>query len=300
MRNSPITPPARQPLGSRPASSFRNTTATTNEAVRKRKARKLITGRIATASCTITNVRPQTAAIPTKPSSASGADRDRRDRSSAAVLSPMGSREWESVLRKTEVDSSLPRIGPASADDFGPRVELDALDSVDVSVPEQRVLPAPERVVRHGNGDGDVYPHHAYFHLMLKLPRRPSIIRKDRRPVPIGISINDLHRLVISRCPQHHQHRSEDLVPVDRHIGSHAVEQTGAEPKASFVPLDGHVTVVDGERRPFPDAGLEVRRDLVLVLTGHQRPHLSRIVCSGPHLQLIDASAYLVEQRVGR
>src|SRR4051794_1423847 len=68
-------------------------------------------------------------------------------------------------LREPEIDLRRRRIRPAGGDHLRSCVEVDSLGTVDVAVAEERVLPAAERVVRHGDGDRDVDTHHSGLHL---------------------------------------------------------------------------------------------------------------------------------------
>src|SRR5436190_22656040 len=95
-------------------------------------------------------------------------------------------------LRKSQIHRAGAGIGPAAGDHFGARVELYALWTIDVKVPEQRRLPAAEAVVRHRNGDRNVHPHHSRVHVELKLARRAAIASEDRDAVAVGVLIDDV------------------------------------------------------------------------------------------------------------
>ena len=74
--------------------------------------------------------------------------------------------------------------------------------------------------------------------------------------------------------PHHAQHRAEDLVPVDRHLGGDLVEETRAEEEAVLVPADLEVPAVLDQLRSLVDPLVDVPGDLVAVLGGDQRSHL--------------------------
>src|SRR6186997_1144205 len=65
-------------------------------------------------------------------------------------------------FREAEVHASVVRLGPAARDHLAAGVEVDAFLAVDVRVAEERALPASERVVGDGHGNGDVDADHAH------------------------------------------------------------------------------------------------------------------------------------------
>src|SRR5919106_5891794 len=100
-------------------------------------------------------------------------------------------------LREAEVDLARRGIRPAARDRLRPRVEVDPLGPVDVPVAEEGALPAAERVVRHGHGDGHVDPDHPDVHVELELPCYAAVTREERDAVAVWVLVHETERLVV-------------------------------------------------------------------------------------------------------
>src|SRR5215210_3407361 len=129
-------------------------------------------------------------------------------------------------------------LGPAGRDHLAARVELHALGAVDVRVAEQRRLPAPEGVEGHRHRDRDVDADHPDLHLSLEPPRGLPAGGEDRRAVGVGVRVDQLDRVGQGLDSHHAQHRPEDLVAVDVHLGPHAVEQRRADEETAALEVE--------------------------------------------------------------
>src|SRR5438105_14586227 len=107
--------------------------------------------------------------------------------------------------------------------------------SVDVQVAEQRVLPAAERVVRNGYGDGDVHADHPGLHLELELTRDAAVSRKDRGAVPVWILVDESHGFLIRVDARDAEYGAEDLVVVGFRARLDVVEKRRREEEAAAV-----------------------------------------------------------------
>jgi hypothetical protein len=56
---------------------------------------------------------------------------------------------------------------------------------VHVQIPEERVLPAPERVIGHGHGDRDIHADHTGGHVATEAVGGSAIDRKDDGAVAV-------------------------------------------------------------------------------------------------------------------
>src|SRR3954451_20079612 len=157
-------------------------------------------------------------------------------------------------------------LRPAAGDDLAACVELDPLRPVDVLVAEQRRLPAAERVEGHRDRDRDVDADHPDLDLALEVPRGLPGGGEDRRPVGVRVGVDEVDRLAQRLHPHDAQHRAEDLVAVDVHLGRDAVEQRGADEEP--VALDLERAAVDDDVGAPGLAGVDVARDPVARLRG--------------------------------
>ena len=105
-------------------------------------------------------------------------------------------------------------------------------------------------------------------------------------------------RLVEAPGAHHRQHRPEDLVLVDLHVGAHMVEQAAAHEVALLVALQLQATAVDHEFGAFLHALVDIAHHLVPVLARHQRTHLRLRIEARPDLQRRHARRQLLHQPV--
>ena len=106
---------------------------------------------------------------------------------------------------------------------------------MNVEIPKQRLLPASEREKRHRHRNRHVDADHADLDLVLEAPGRATGTREQRRAVAVRVAVHERNRLVERFGAQHHQHRPEDLVLVDRHLRRHVIEQSRAQEEPVLV-----------------------------------------------------------------
>src|SRR5680860_1144197 len=107
-------------------------------------------------------------------------------------------------------------------------VEADAFRSVHVLVPEERVLPATEGVVGHRHRYRHVDADHPDVDTALEAPSSLAAVGEDGGPVAVWVRVDELDGLVDRVGPYDGEHRAEDLLGVDIHLGGHAVDDSGA------------------------------------------------------------------------
>src|SRR5690606_14818801 len=95
-----------------------------------------------------------------------------------------------------EVDSPMYRVGPPGDDHLLPGVEVDPFGAIDGVTSEDRILPAPEGVVRKRYRDGDIDPDHPDLDLAGELAGGPAVIGEDRGAVAIPIRIDQPDRIL--------------------------------------------------------------------------------------------------------
>src|ERR1700758_719017 len=115
------------------------------------------------------------------------------------------------VLRETEVYSAVARIRPAARHDLAARKKVDALGPISVRVPEERVLPSPERVVPDGNRDRYVHTDHAHLDLILETPCGSAVVGEDCSAIPPRIVVYQPESSVVRRNPHYRENRAKDL-----------------------------------------------------------------------------------------
>ena len=121
---------------------------------------------------------------------------------------------------------------------------------------------------RNGHVDAD----HAGVGVPLELPGRSAVTGKYGRPVSERVVADHLHAIGVAVGANHGEDRSEDLVGVDAHVGSHVVKQCHAEEEA--VAVEGLVSTVDDHLASGIGTGLNIASNPVSGLPGDQRPHL--------------------------
>src|SRR5918993_2897230 len=179
----------------------------------------------------------------------------------------------------------LLELGPALRDDLGPRVEADAVGPVDVLLAEEAALPPAEGVVGHGHGNRHVDADHADLHATGELAGRAAVRGEDGRAVPVGVGVDQVDGVVDGVRAQHREDRTEDLLPVDRHVLLHLVDQRRAEEEAVLVPGDDEVAAVDDDLRAVLLARGDQRDDPVLGRLTDDRAHVAARLPAGadPH-----------------
>ena len=141
--------------------------------------------------------------------------------------------------------------------------------------PNSEALPAAEAVVGHRNRDRHVDADHADLDLVLEAPGGAAVVGEDGGAVAVGVGVDQFQCLVVGFDADHRQHRAEDLVGVDAHLGGDVVDQGGAQPEPVGVAVDlDHPAAVDDDLGAVGLAGVDVGGHLVAVRLGDQRAHV--------------------------
>ncbi len=183
-------------------------------------------------------------------------------------------------------------IEPAGSDDLPAGEEVDTLGTVSVRVAEQAVLPTTEAVVGHGDWNRDVDPDHTNLDLVLEATCCATVIGEDRGAIPECTRIHQVECFVVGVHPHDREHRAEDFVCVDAHVGGDVVDQGRAEPESALTTVRLHLPAIDDECRAGGLTGVDVGGDLVAVGLGHQRP-MSEFFVPSPVFRVRVRSAIL-------
>ncbi len=89
---------------------------------------------------------------------------------------------------------------------------------------------------------------------------------KIATPLPYSWSLTSLTALVEIGRAHDRQHRAEDLLLVDAHLGLDVVEQAAAEEEAVLVALQFEAAAVDDELGAFLDAEIDIGAHLLEML----------------------------------
>src|ERR1700756_3078189 len=114
---------------------------------------------------------------------------------------------------------------PPGRDGLDLGVELDRRRAVLVEVAEAGALPAAEGVVGHRDRDRHVDSDHAHLHPGDEIAGGVAVAGEDRHAVAVLVLRGQAQRLLVVVGPDYAQHRPEDLVGVDRHVGGDVVEE---------------------------------------------------------------------------
>ncbi|MPL73124.1 hypothetical protein SDC9_18917 [bioreactor metagenome] len=189
---------------------------------------------------------------------------------------------------------------PARGDGLRLGVEAQRVGTVLVQVAEGRLLPAAEGVVAQRHRDREVDPDHADVDAAGEIARGVAIGGEDRGAVAVIVVDHQLQRVVIAVHPHRRQHRPEDLLAVDVHLGGDVVEERRADVEAVLVALDLQAAAIDDERRALLDARADQPVDPVLRLLGDDRPEVDVVARGiGADLELLDLRNELLDQPVG-
>src|ERR1700722_17130618 len=110
---------------------------------------------------------------------------------------------------------------------LGLGVEDDRRGTVLVEVAEAGSLPAAEGVIGHRHRDRYVDADHADLHPRHEIAGGVAVAGENRYTVTVFVFGRQPQRLFVVVSPDDAQHRAEDLVGVDRHVGGDVVEQGG-------------------------------------------------------------------------
>ena len=138
---------------------------------------------------------------------------------------------------------------------------------------------------------------HAHLHLALEDARGLAARGEDRGAVGVRVGVDELDR-VRERVDAHDgQHRAEDLVAVDAHVGRDVVEQRRADQEA--VPVALEPAPVDDRVGAGVDALVDVADDPVARLRRDHRAHLRVGLEARADLDRQRLLAQPLDQRVG-
>src|SRR5262249_56986469 len=90
------------------------------------------------------------------------------------------------------------------------------------------------------------------------------------------------------------EHRAEDFLLINAHLGRHLVEQAAAHEEAALVALQLEAATVDLELGAFLKAEIDVALDLVEMRLGDHRPVVGLWIGRRSDLQALDARDGLV------
>ena len=162
-------------------------------------------------------------------------------------------------------------------------------------ITEHRCLPAAKAVIGHRHRNRHIHPDHADIHLADKIARGIAIAGEDRGAIAIFMVDHQLACLFIALRTQHRQHRTENLVTIDRHVRGHLVEQRAADEKPVLIALQPQTAAIHHDIGAILFALVDIAFDPCLGLGGDDRTHLdARLVILAdfqcPHLwgQLFD------------
>ena len=150
-------------------------------------------------------------------------------------------------LREPEVQPAVAGVEPTAGDHPAAGVETHPLRAVDVGVAEERASSRRTSKYAIGTGIATLTPTMPTSTSSGSARAAPPSCVKIAVPLPYGSGVDELERLVERVHAHDGQHRAEDLVGVDRHLGRDAVEQRGTEKE----PVD---------RRPAPRRRVRPRR----------------------------------------
>ena len=152
-------------------------------------------------------------------------------------------------------------------------------------VAEQRLLPSAETVEGHWHGDGHVDADHADLDGLGEVAGHAAIVGEQRDAVTVLVGVDHAGGGCDVRRAHHAEHRPEDFLLVDAHVGRDIVEQASAEEKAVLVALQLQIAAVDNQFRAFLDAEVDVAAHFRQMFGGDQRPHLGFLIDAWGNLQ---------------
>ncbi len=170
----------------------------------------------------------------------------------------------------------MARVEPPAGDDLFPGEEIEARESVRLGVAKQRLFEPAEGVVRNGHGDWDVDADHPDLDLVFEASSRTTVIGEDRRPVAVRPPVDEVDAVLVAVHPHDGQHRSEDFVEVHLGVERNPVNERRTEPEPVGIPVDVGSPAVNNNRCAVRGGEVNVGRDFIAVLLGHQRSHVAR------------------------
>ena len=148
-------------------------------------------------------------------------------------------------------------------------VEGDRVFAVGVEIAEEGVFPAGEGEKRHGRGDADVHAHHPRFDARRVFARSLPAGSENRSGVAEGRAIHQLDRFIERGNADDREHRSEDFLARDGHLGRDLIEDRRPQ-KASIV-----AAPVAQRNRALGDSLIDVAADALGVFGRDHREAIS-------------------------
>src|ERR1041385_445126 len=121
---------------------------------------------------------------------------------------------------------------PSRDDDPPVGIERDRVAALRLEVAVERPPGPPEREECHRGDHPDVHPDHTDAGPGAELAGRPPARGEEGNRVAVGVPVDQGERLLERVGPGEPGHRAEDLLPADRHLGPHVLEDGGPDPVA--------------------------------------------------------------------
>src|ERR1700691_3221832 len=116
-------------------------------------------------------------------------------------------------------------FGPALRDGLETRIEAKAFGTVGVMIAEHGITPATETVESHRYRNRHIHADHAYLDVGNEGACNRTALREHRGTIRILVGVDEIDRGPIVGDPHDTEHRTEYLLAIDAHVGTHRVEQ---------------------------------------------------------------------------
>src|SRR3954454_2890255 len=225
----------------------------------------------------------------------------------AAIGPPMWPRPIKAIVvmarslhrRDHELRAFLDGAPPPRGHGFGLGVEAHRVGPMLVEIAEAGALPAAEGIVSDRHRDGHVHADHADIDLGGEVARRVPIAGVDSDAVAVFVLVRQAQRLVVVPGAHHREHRSEDFLLVDAHLGPDLVKEAATHVETVLVALHAEVAPVHDELRALLHPEIDVRPHLVEMRLGDERAEVGGGVGRGANFQAFHPRRELVHKGVG-
>ncbi|MNK99402.1 hypothetical protein D3C87_1197950 [compost metagenome] len=140
---------------------------------------------------------------------------------------------------------------------------------------------------RHRHRNRDVDTDLADVDFVLEFTCRRAALGEQARAVAERVGVDQGDGLVERIDFQHHQHRAEDFLGVDLHVGGHAGEQGRADKVALLVTRNRDLATVQLQFRAFLDAAFDQVENPCLGLFRDHRADIGARLAAGIDLELL-------------